>query len=172
MKNLKVLIPAVTMAALVSFAGSQSAYAADTALTAEVNGGDLSISAPGSVALGTFLPGTTVNSVDINNNVVTDARAGNLGWTASVQSTNLTPASGSAILATQMGYAHLAPATVTGTATVESQSPTDLSTAKPVQVASGVAGNNSATWGYNLSLTIPSDALAGTYNGTITHSVL
>jgi hypothetical protein len=62
-------------------------------------------------------------------------------------------------------------ATVTGSATVVGSTESTLSTAGPAQTATIVGGNNTATWDPTIAVTIPANALAGTYNSSITHSV-
>jgi len=40
-----------------------------------------------------------------------------------------------------------------------------------VVTASGVSGNNTATWNPTISVDVPGTALSGTYTSTITHNV-
>lgn len=64
-------------------------------------------------------------------------------------------------------------ATVIGTATVAaSAKQSNLSTAKNIQAATAVSGNNTATWGATLEVAIPSNAIADTYTAVLTHSLL
>jgi hypothetical protein len=62
-------------------------------------------------------------------------------------------------------------ATVTGTATVDPSTESTLYPGGPVQVATDVNGSNTATWDPTIAVTIPANALAGTYSTSITHSV-
>jgi len=57
--------------------------------------------------------------------------------------------------------------TANGAATFENQ----LYPAGPVETATGVSGNNTAAWNPTITVTIPANALAGTYSTTISHSV-
>src|ERR1700722_1658551 len=84
-------------AGLLTFAASACATtAADTPVTVQVNGpagGGLSISAPSSsVLLGTATASVAAQTVTglLGNVVVTDNRAGTVGWTATVSATNFT----------------------------------------------------------------------------------
>lgn len=60
---------------------------------------------------------------------------------------------------------------VTGSATVTASNLIPLYPPGPVQTATNVSGINTATWNPSISVTIPANALAGTYSSTITHSV-
>ena len=62
-------------------------------------------------------------------------------------------------------------ATVTGTATVTPTTQSSLNPGGRVQDATAVSGANTATWDPTIAVTIPANALAGTYSTSITHSV-
>lgn len=144
-----------------------------TATTVTVTGGGLAITAPASASLSGAAPGATATA-NLTGVRVADTRAGTVGWTASVLSSDLTGTitGAAAIPATAAMYTPTGLATVTGIAVVTPTIQTNLSTAKPVQTASAVVGNNSATWSAALSVAVPGAALADTYSGTLTHSVL
>lgn len=147
------------------------ASAADTTATVQVPVGSIGISAPANAALTALTPGGSASAA-LSGVAVTDNRAGEANWTAQVSlsdfvgvdSTNIIPATAASYVP--------GTAVETGTSTVAATSQSDLSTAKTVQAATGVVGNNTATWGATLSVTAPSDALADTYTATLTHSVL
>ncbi|WP_259444413.1 hypothetical protein [Rhodococcus sp. DMU2021] len=61
--------------------------------------------------------------------------------------------------------------TPTGTVTATPADATGLDTAKSVVAGTAARGNNTASWAPTLTVTLPSDALAGTYTGTVTTSV-
>ncbi len=42
----------------------------------------------------------------------------------------------------------------------------------PVVTATGITGDNSATWNPTITVTVPGGTVAGTYSAVITHSVL
>ena len=144
-----------------------------TATTVTVTGGGLAIAAPANATLSDAAPGATATAT-LTGVRVTDTRAGKVGWTASVVSSDFTGtiAGAAAIPATAATYTPSGVAAVTGVVVVTPTTQTNLSTAKPVQTASAVVGNNTATWSAALSVAVPMGALADTYSGTLTHSVL
>lgn len=168
------LVIAITAVLVASTAmPTSAATSSDTATTVVVTGGGLSIAAPATAALSDAAPSATATA-NIAGMQVTDTRAGTIGWSATVRSTDFTPTVGGAgtIPATAAAYIPAGMASVTGLAVVTPTIQSDLSTAKTVQTATMVVGNNAATWTAALQLAIPSNAVAGTYSGTLTHSVL
>ncbi|MBF4615949.1 hypothetical protein [Curtobacterium sp. VKM Ac-1376] len=167
---------AVLLAAGTVVFTASAAQAADdtTGANASVNGGVLSISAPTAVTFPLANPGTTSEAA-AEGIAVTDTRAGTVGWAASVSTTDFVSVADPtrSIGAGALGYTP-ATAVETGTLTlVKSDTITGSTAGSAVQTASGVTGNNSATWSAALTLTVPSDALAATdYQATVTHSVL
>lgn len=167
----------VSVAAALALAVALPAAAAEpTTATVEVTGGSLSISAP--VDAGSL--GTTANTVDgatisgpLGEVQVLDARsaAAGSGWVASVISTAFTPAEGPAIAASFVGYTVNAIAQV-GTATYTANDPADLTGASPAVTATGITGDNSATWTPTINVAVPGGMAANVYSATITHSVL
>jgi hypothetical protein len=137
-------------------------------------GGALSISAPTlSVNLGSVTSGVSSQTVSalLGNVAVTDNRAGTTGWTATASATDFT---GPQTISTTTGglVVYTAPqATVTGTATVTPSTQSSLNPGGRVQDATNVTGSNTATWDPTIAVTIPANALAGTYSTSITHSV-
>lgn len=150
-----------------------AATSSGTAATVTVTGGGLSITAPTNAVLSDAAPGQTA-TVNLSGVQVADTRAGTAGWAASVSSTDFTGTiSGAAsIPASATSYTPTGTATVTGTAVVTPTARSNLSTAKTVQTATAVVGNNTATWGATFSIAIPGGALADSYAGTLVHSVL
>jgi hypothetical protein len=163
----------------VGMAGPADAAPGDTTTTFVVTGGSLTISVPGSASLGNGAPGTTI-SAQLGSVAVTDLRALlNASWTASVSSTAFTTGGATA--------AETVPLTAisywSGAATASSGS----GTFTPGQAAAGNAqtltasrsafaftagvGNSSAAWNPTLVVALPATAVAGTYTGTVTHSV-
>ena len=145
--------------------------AADTVLTFSVAGGALTITAPASQAL--TVTGNTASG-GITPVVVSDQRLGINGWTASAISSSFDkplPAAAS-IPATAVTYsAPLLPAR-TGVSTVAGVLvPQTIDSTTSVVVATAVIGANTATWTGTVSVTLPSDVVAGDYTGTVTHSV-
>lgn len=138
--------------------------------------GVLSITVPSASAnLGTRANslGGGVVSGSLGEVRVNDERmaAAGSGWVASVSSTAFTGPGGVAIPASAVSYS-AGQIAKTGTATYTANDPNNLSVAMPAVTATSVTGNNSATWTPMISVAIPGSSVSGTYNATITHSVL
>jgi hypothetical protein len=148
----------------------------DTTASVTIEGGSLSITVPAAAGnLGTVantVGGETISgplgSVQVND--ARDAAAGS-GWVASVISTAFTPPSGPAIPASAVGYT-VGPITQVGTATYTPDDPGNLTGVVPAVTATGITGDNSASWTPTISVTVPGGMAPGVYSGTITHSVL
>ena len=153
-----------------------SALPGETAVSVTVTGGALEITVPtGPVSLGTLadtVAGGTING-QLGEVQVNDARsaAAGSGWVASVISTALTPPSGPTIGAALVGYT-AGTITKVGTATYQQNDPADLTGVSPAVTATGITGNNSATWNPTINVAVPGGTAAGVYTGTITHSVV
>lgn len=161
---------AATATGILSLAIALPAFA-QTPTSFEVTAGGLSISVPSDAA---YL-GTRVNTVGagtvsgpLGQVQVNDARSAAAGsvWTASVISTafGVVPASAVAYTAGTI--------TKVGTAAYAANDPTHLEGVIPVVSATGITGDNSATWNPTITVTIPGGTPVGTYNATITHSVI
>jgi hypothetical protein len=169
---------ATTAAGMLLFGGTLSATAAadDTSATVTVTGGALEISVPTSAgSLGT-LP-NTVGGGTISGSLgqvqVTDARsaAAGSGWVTSVIATAFTPLAGPTIAAANVSYS-AGTITKTGTATYTANNPGNLTGASPAVTATGITGDNSATWNPTISVHVPGGTVAATYSAVITHSVV
>lgn len=149
---------------------------ATTTVTFEITGGVLEISVPaGPVDLGTLVDtveGGTI-SAQLGEVQVSDARnaAADSGWVASVISTAFTPTVGPAIAASAISY-EVGSITKDGTATYTANDPSDLTASSPVVTATGITGNNSATWNPTIVVIVPGGMAPGEYTATITHSVI
>jgi hypothetical protein len=141
-----------------------------------VEGGVLAITVPAAAgSLGTLantVPGGVISGA-LGEVQVSDARsaAAGSGWVASAISTAFTPPSGPAIPASAVGYIAGA-ITKVGTATYTANNPADLTGVAPVVTATGITGDNSATWDPMINVAVPGGMAAGVYTATITHSVL
>ena len=153
-----------------------SALPGDTSAMITVAGGSLSISAP--TAAGNL--GTRTNTVSggtisgpLGQVQVNDARSPAAGstWVASVISTAFTPTTGTAIAASAVGYTVGTIAKV-GTATYTANDPADLTGVAPAVTATGITGDNSATWNPTINVAVPGGMVATIYYATITHSVV
>jgi hypothetical protein len=92
------------------------------------------------------------------------------GWVASVSSTAFV-GPGTAIPASAVSYS-AGTITKVGSATYAAIDHDDLSVAVVVVTATGITGNNTATWTPTVSVAIPGSTVSGTYTATITHSVM
>jgi hypothetical protein len=156
-----------------------SAFAA-TSAEITVTGGTLSITAPEAGLADPVDLGTRANSVAggtisgaLGQVQVNDARsaAAGSGWVASVISTAFTPPAGPAIAASAVGYTVGAIVQV-GTATYTANNPPNLTGVAPAVTATGITGDNSATWNPTINVAVPGGMAANVYAATITHSVV
>ena len=173
-----VAMSAATAAGMLMLGGTLPASAGpgDTSATVTITGGSLQISVPVSAgSLGTqanTIGGETISGA-LGEVQVTDARsaAAGSGWVASVISTAWAPTSGTAIGAANVSYT-AGSITKTGTATYVANDPANLSAVTPAVTATGITGDNSATWNPTIHVAVPGGTVAGTYSATITHSVV
>jgi hypothetical protein len=148
-----------------------------TDATVTVTSGFLSITVPADAGnLGTRA--NTVNGGTISRALgqvqVLDARSAvaGSGWVASVISSSFVPTpAGTAIPASAVSYA-AGTIAKTGTATYTANDPGNLTGASAAVTATGITGDNSATWDPTVTVAIPGGASAGIYSATITHSVV
>jgi hypothetical protein len=151
------------------------AGAAETSATVTVTGGALSISVPLTAGnLGTrenTVAGGTISG-HLGEVQVSDARAAaaGSGWVETVISTAFTPPSGPTIGAAEVGYS-AGPITKVGTATFVANDPTNLTGVVAAVTATGITGDNSATWDPTINVFVAGGMAAGVYSGTITQSV-
>jgi len=178
MRHVALATATTTTAGMLLFGGAVPASAApdDTAATVTVTGGALEISVPTSAgSLGTMA--NTVDGGTISGSLgqvqVTDARsaAAGSGWVASVIATAFTPPAGPTIGAANVSYS-AGTIVKTGTATYTANNPGNLTGASPAVTATGITGDNSATWNPTISVNIPGGTVAATYSAVITHSVV
>jgi hypothetical protein len=152
------------------------ASAEPTAATVTIEGGALAITVPADAGnLGTrantVLGGTI--SGPLGQVQVNDGRSAAAGstWVASVIATAFTPPSGPAIAASAVGYTNGVIVKV-GTATYTANNPPNLTGVSPAVTATGITGDNSATWTPTINVAVPGGMAAGVYSATITHSVV
>lgn len=168
------------LAVVVAFAlmtvGTAVPASAETAATLTITGGALTITVPvdaGNLGTRSNTVGGGVISGALGQVQVNDARsaAAGSGWVASVISTAFTPPAGPAIAASAVGYTAGA-ITKVGTATYTANNPPNLTGAAPAVTATGITGDNSATWNPTINVAVPGGLAAGVYSATITHSVV
>ena len=115
----------------------------------------------------------------LGTTTVSDLSGTTSGWTVTAQSGSFVqvdlggaPVSGGAtIAATAVDYD---PLTVTKTGTVTATgfpTTTGIFAAETVVTGASAIGNNHASWDPRLKVTLPGNALAGDYKGTVTTSV-
>jgi hypothetical protein len=175
MKHQGLLVAVVGMLAL-GIASPASAVPGVTTATITVQGGSLSITVP----TGAGNLGSAVNTVSgeviagpLGQVQVNDARsaAAGSGWVASVIASAFTPPAGPAIAASAVSYT-AGTITKVGTATYTANDPGNLTGVAPAVTATGITGDNSATWNPTINVAVPGGMAAGVYSATITHSVV
>ncbi|MDG4823171.1 hypothetical protein O7635_15045 [Asanoa sp. WMMD1127] len=146
---------------------------ATTGITFQITAGGLTITAPASVNLGSGVTGGTVSGAIGPVQVVDQRGLLVAAWTATVSSTAYTTGGGTApetIAASAATYTPGLPTATTGVPVPVAGLPGTLGAPRTAYTATAV-GSNSVTWNPNLSIAIPAAAVAGTYSGTVTHSV-
>ncbi len=147
-----------------------TASAVDTAITFAVTGGALSITAPASTTFTSVTASAATGTIaDVT---VSDARLGLVGWTATATSSSFanTATTPTTIANSNVTYTP-GLATTTGVVVVIPGLGGAMGSSVTAQIATGVIGGNTAKWSPTISVALPSNATAGTYSGTITHSV-
>jgi hypothetical protein len=162
--------------ALAGVAPVSAATTGTTTATVTITGGALAITVPtnaGSLGSEANAVGGTTISGQLGEVQVSDARSAGAGagWIASAISTAFTPAAGPTIGAANVGYS-AGSVTKVGTATYTANDPASLVGVAPVVTATGITGDNSATWNPTINVAVPGGMAAGTYSATITHSLL
>ncbi|MGX7676764.1 hypothetical protein [Plantactinospora sp. DSM 117369] len=151
----------------------------DTTVTFTVATANLNIEMSASVNLGSAFPGARLVG-QLGTVTVRDQRAAaNATWTASVVASSFTTGTGdpTEVIQPQLVEYWSGPTTATtGTGTFVPGQPTQaervsLSAPRTAFSKTSGSGNNSASWNPTLEINIPSDAVGGLYNGTVTHSV-
>jgi hypothetical protein len=179
MNKRSLLVVAATASAagmvMLAIAGQASAVPGGTTATVTVQTGFLTLSVPVDAGnLGTVVdtvPGSSISGT-LGQVQVSDARSSiaGSGWVATVSSSAFTPSTGATIAASAVGYTAGA-ITKVGTASYLGSNPADLTAAVAAVTATGITGNNSATWTPTIHVFVAGGTLAGVYSGTITHSV-
>ncbi len=147
-----------------------------SAATVTVTTGSLLISVPADAGnLGTranTVLGGTISGT-LGQVQVSDARgaAAGSGWVTSVISSAFTPPTGTAIAASAVSYT-AGTITKVGTATYTADDPGALTGVSAAVTATGITGDNSATWNPTIHVAVPGGMAAAIYSATITHSVV
>lgn len=150
-------------------------------MTFGVSTGLLSITVPATANLGSGAPGTAISG-QLGTVTVSDQRGALLGsWTASVTSSNFTTGNASAAETISAGAVSYWSGQSTANSGLGAVVPgqanagaaTALSSTTPITAFSKIVGvgSNSTSWNPTLIVNVPAAAVAGTYTGTVTHSV-
>jgi hypothetical protein len=140
----------------------------------EYTTGGLAISVPSSGTFTSMISPefSTSTSLTLGIVAVTDTRRGSgaLTWSTEAQASNLLSLSDT-LTASTFSYASGVHIITGGTALVTAQSRTSLNTSLMVENAASILGNHVVTWTPLLTIPVPANQKAGTYLGTIVHSV-
>jgi hypothetical protein len=149
-----------------------AANADNTATTFSLTGGSLTLSVPATATLTNGASGATTITGNLGTTSVTDERGGTTNWTASGASTAFTGALTGGSSSTAVSYTG-GVVSETGTITVaDGTAKTLTGVATSVVAPTSLSGNNTASWAPVLNVTMPAGALADSYSGTVTTSVL
>lgn len=169
MKKLRTIGIITVAGALLVLGPVGSATAADTTTTFTLEGGSLGVTAAVSAPLNNGAPGAPSVTGSLGAVDISDTRGSTAGWVISAASTTFVDGAGS--ISTGVSY-NSGAATSTGTVTAGSAGVVGLTTvAATVATGTLASGNNTASYTPNLTVSLPADALAGSYSGTVTTSV-
>jgi hypothetical protein len=171
LRTLGVLAVTASAFALVPATSAMAAHTGDTTATFSLTGGTLDISVVGTATLTNGASGATSVSGSLGAVGVDDARGGSTGWTASADSTSFTEGTVGAPVSSGVSYTTNTVGS-TGTVTVMGSTGQAVDAVSAVVAATAVTGNNTASWTPDVTVALPSNALAGDYTGTVTTSVL
>jgi hypothetical protein len=173
MKLRKPLVLAATASAVLMAVALPASAApgdpVDTTTTFTLTGGALTFTAAAGAALTDGASGATSITGTLGTVSVSDLRGGVEEWSVSVVSTAFTGSEGSS--STDVDYT-AGTVTETGTIVVADGTITDVASATAVVSPTSSSGNNTASWNPTLAVTMPSNALADDYTGTVTTSIL
>lgn len=163
----------VTAATLATVGTAGTAQASDTTTTFIVDGGAMSISAPAAADLGEVATGAASVQGSLGPVTVTDERGALVAeWGVTASSSNFTTGGATAAETVPKANVLYTPGATTASSPATGVfTPTPGALGLPLPIYTGAAvGNNSATWNPTITITLPAQAVAGTYTGTITHS--
>lgn len=175
------LTSGLALAAIAGVPGpAQAATTGDTIATFTITAGALALTVPAStVALntGTVNTGAASAAAQLGAVTVADTRGALLNaWTATVSSTTFvlpgeSPTANETVAKSNIAYSSGASTAHSGLGAFVPGTLANLSSAGTAGTHTGAAGNSSTTWNPTLTFTLLSSQVAGTYTGTITHSV-
>ena len=176
--RLRCMLAVGVLAAIVIVGAPVPAAADDDTSTVKVTviGGELEISVKSETrdlgAVENTLQGVIVSG-SLGEVTVRDNRNAPEGssWVATAVATELKANKGRGISAANIRY-NAGAVSKQGNCTIRAGEPATLNRARPVVTASQIRGSNVAVWTPTITVKIPAGVVAGTYTGTITHSVL
>lgn len=157
---------------------ARAATTGNTIATFTITGGALNITVPAStVALstGTINAGAASASAQLGTVTVADTRGALLNtWTTTASTTTFVTGTATApetVAKANVAYSSGLATATSGLGAFVPGLLTDMDASGTAASWTGAAGNNSASWNPTLTFTLISSQVAGTYSGTITHSV-
>ena len=175
MRTRKLLVAAGVGILTLGIALPASADSGATTVTFVVTPGVLAITVPAAALLTPRVNSTTsgTNSGALGVLTVSDLRTGSAGWTTTVVSSTFTGTGLPVIPASAVSYSA---GTITKVvdnvgAVYTPFSASGLATAVNAVTATSITGENVVTWNPTINVAAPGGTTAGTYIGTITHSV-
>ena len=181
-RRLAVVLGAIALLA-VGTAGTPAfaAQTGNTTVTFAITAGSLNITVPATANIGSGAPGATFSG-QLGAVQVTDQRGLLVAtWATTVTSTAFTTGAASAAETIPVSAVKYWSGAATATTGIGVFTPGQATSAAAVTLTTTAGptaftltagvGNNSATWNPTLVVTAPAAAVAGTYTGTVTHSV-
>lgn len=180
MRKSLLVLPAV---AALSLGVLSSAPADAQSVTFSLTGGSIAIAEPSSAAAltGGALAGLTGSTVSgaLGSTTVTDQRGGTTTWQSRIagpaggftNGTTTIPASAAVVWVPGVISTTGVVVATQGTHLLQASGLALTTSAQDLVTTSGVIGNNSATFTPSIAITIPSNATAGDYSGTVTQTV-
>jgi hypothetical protein len=170
------LTAGLVVGGVAGLAGPASADTANTTATFVIGGGGLAISVPASSAIntGTVNSGAATATGQLGAVTVADTRGAVLNsWTTMVSSTPFLagPSADETVALINIAYSSGLGTAHSGLGAFVPGSAANLATAGTAGTHVGSFGNSSTTWNPTLTFTLRTSQVAGTYSGTITHSV-
>lgn len=168
----------LAVAALMGVAGpAHAAGTGDTTATFAITDGGLNITVPAStvaLATGTVNTGAATASGQLGSVAVTDTRGALVNsWTITVSSTAFVTGTSAeqTVAKDNIAYSSGAATSTSGLGTFVPGTLATMTLAGTGAAWTGLSGNNTAAWNPTLTFTLLPSQVAGTYTGTITHSV-
>lgn len=157
-----------------STASGGATSTAGTPVTFQLTGGGLNVNQPLSADLGSASTASPSLSGALGEVTVNDQRGALLGsYTATVVATPFSTGLERPYEIPAGNVTYSVPPSIGGTGTAERAAGPGgaLDEPRTAMSATGVVGNNTSAWTPTVTVTLPPDAVAGRYTGTITHSV-